>query len=364
MRKIPRLHYLDSMRGIAALLVVLMHGLRIFVEEKFTTSSMDYIFTNIFTEFLDVGKVGVVIFFFISGFVVPYSLIGKDGREGIVQFSKSRFFRLFPVYWLSILVGGLVVWPYVHGTEPDVLTYIVNLTMNQAVFGVDHIVGVYWTLQIEIIFYVLVAALFYFGVLFSFKHIFFMSMGFLFVSLVFSLIRCVLEKKIPVAVPLSLSIMFFGMIYRGSVVEHDLSAKKYTKLYLAAFVLFLPPITVLAYSFDSGHSETWYRYFVSYFVGIIGAVVLSSKIRIANHVSRFLGKISYSLYLFHMPVFILSIGLFPFFKSLEFSPAAIFVFTVLVAIAVSSMSEKFVERPFYKFGKSVFKKRVVGAVYK
>ena len=136
-----RIAFLDAVRGIAATAVMLQHALPE-VMPGFDTWSK-----NVFNP----GLFGVVAFFLVSGFVIPGSL----ERGGIGGFWLARVFRLLPVYWLSI---GLVVLLAV-GADATPRTIAVNLTMVQEFVGVPHLLNVYWTLSVELVFYVLCSAL-------------------------------------------------------------------------------------------------------------------------------------------------------------------------------------------------------------
>ncbi len=76
------------------------------------------------------------------------------------DFIVSRIIRVFPAYWLAIIVTTLVVMLVPGGLEPrkwhDVF---VNLTMLQEPLHAPHVDGVYWTLFAELRFYLLLAAM-------------------------------------------------------------------------------------------------------------------------------------------------------------------------------------------------------------
>jgi peptidoglycan/LPS O-acetylase OafA/YrhL len=66
----PRLRRIDALRGIAALLVVWLH-----VAESYVgLGPIDGRWMYEFARSIDVGRVGVVAFFLISGFVIPFSI--------------------------------------------------------------------------------------------------------------------------------------------------------------------------------------------------------------------------------------------------------------------------------------------------
>ena len=107
------------------------------------------------------GRLGVPLFFVISGFVILMSSWGRD----VPSFVASRVGRLFPAYWVSVAVSAvlvLVLWPEnpeFFGTDPSASDAILNLTMMQPAFEAPHMSGVYWTLWYEARFYLLIALL-------------------------------------------------------------------------------------------------------------------------------------------------------------------------------------------------------------
>ncbi|GAB1691975.1 acyltransferase family protein [Krasilnikovia sp. M28-CT-15] len=100
------------------------------------------------------GWLGVQLFFLISGFVICMSAWGR----GLGSFFTSRASRLYPAYWTAVLLSAVVltVWPLTHSAPRfgDVLT---NLSMVHEPLGVDSVDGVYWTLWVELRFYLLFA---------------------------------------------------------------------------------------------------------------------------------------------------------------------------------------------------------------
>jgi len=144
----PRLEVLDGLRFVAAISVVAYH---------FTT--MDRVWhrpaADLFpAQTATYGWLGVYLFFLISGFVICMSAWGR----GVGSFLVSRAVRLYPAYWLSIVVITLVllVWPMRPVSWPGTL---VNLTMFQDAFGQPPVAEVYWTLWAELRFYLLFSLL-------------------------------------------------------------------------------------------------------------------------------------------------------------------------------------------------------------
>jgi len=284
-----RLAYIDSMRGIAALLVVLMHNVQPVAIGPVRTLIYDII---------DPGKVGVVMFFAISGFVIPFSF--PKGAAPLERFLISRFFRLYPAYWLSMAVYLLLLL-ITGATLPPLVNVAANVTMAQMALGQANILGLYWTLFVELLFYMMCAGAFMSGRLHRPKFTFGASIAMLAAAMILALMRFYLERKVPVAVPLSLSIMFWGTLWRETVVNNSLEHRLYALVMLVLFVVAIPTISLLAYDVDLGLEENWVRYAISYVAGVALFIIFSTGIRITGKTFVWLGAISYSLYLFHFP---------------------------------------------------------------
>lgn len=148
--RLPRLAFLDALRGIAALLVVVQHG-----GEQLSAG-----FRQLTGSVLQLGQLGVLTFFLVSGFVIPLSL----ERGGLHRFAVTRLTRLYPAYWLSLLLvlatwqAGVVAIPATFRDGPA--PWLVQATMLQSFVGVPQLQGQYWSLAFELIFYALAAGLY------------------------------------------------------------------------------------------------------------------------------------------------------------------------------------------------------------
>jgi len=95
-----RLDYLDSIRGIAAVLVLIAHLIGFIYKDP----TLDFSFITFMYENINLGRVGVIVFFITSGFVIPWSL-SKPSAHTLKNFATKRFFRLYPAYWFSIIIS-------------------------------------------------------------------------------------------------------------------------------------------------------------------------------------------------------------------------------------------------------------------
>jgi len=150
-----RVAWLDALRGIAALAVVFDHLSPYLLSE---------IRTHVY-HWVDAGEYGVFVFFLISGYIVPASL----ERKGSVRtFWVSRVFRLYPLYLLAI-GGALLLWVVGQGSlrgaaaDPATSVFAQLLMMGNVLAG-PNVPNVVWSLSYEMVFYLLLTALFLGGV--------------------------------------------------------------------------------------------------------------------------------------------------------------------------------------------------------
>jgi peptidoglycan/LPS O-acetylase OafA/YrhL len=145
---------LDGLRIVAALAVCLYHyaGRGGTVSESWGRSPGE-LFPHL-SAVTVYGNFGVQLFFVISGFVICMSSWGRS----VADFFRSRVSRLYPAYWVAIVLvtGAAVAMPsVVRHLRPDEI--LVNLTMLQQPVGARRVLGVCWTLWVELRFYVLFA---------------------------------------------------------------------------------------------------------------------------------------------------------------------------------------------------------------
>src|SRR5580692_4355455 len=146
-----RLAWLDVLRGLAALCVVFNH-FGYFVPPRIQTDVY---------QWFNPGDYGVFVFFIISGYIVPASL----ERKGSVRtFWVSRLFRLYPLYLFAIGFA-MLLWAIhfgdLRGEDADPETSVLSqLLMMSNVLGGINLPNVVWSLSYEMVFYLLLTALF------------------------------------------------------------------------------------------------------------------------------------------------------------------------------------------------------------
>jgi peptidoglycan/LPS O-acetylase OafA/YrhL len=146
-----RLLELDAMRGIAAMLVVLYHFNYKYVQYNPDFGELPLLFGW--------GHHGVSLFFAISGFVISMTL---ERTQDVAAFARARFARLFPVYWAAMAVTmGVVALGGAAKLMVSPSDALANATMVHYWFDIQSIDGSYWSLSIELSFYLIMALVLY-----------------------------------------------------------------------------------------------------------------------------------------------------------------------------------------------------------
>ncbi len=159
-----RIPALDGVRGIAVLLVLVHHfsGIPAFDLGQPTGTYREWV------RFASLGRVGVDLFFVLSGFLITSILYDAKGpATGFFKnFYARRALRIFPVYYV-MLIFLLFVLPWlIPGEEAAsaklrenqlwLWPYLINLQTNvhfESLIGTTHLVGHLWSLCVEEQFY-------------------------------------------------------------------------------------------------------------------------------------------------------------------------------------------------------------------
>ena len=146
-----RLIFLDSLRGIAALSVVLFHI------HSLTNLALPGSFPLYIEKILSQGYLGVQIFFVLSGFVIAYSIRHSSFTPQFLKhFFIRRSIRLDPPYWIAmiLMLTATLLFKIITAKEEafafDSVLILSNLFYLHEFFGLGAINPVAWTLCIEL----------------------------------------------------------------------------------------------------------------------------------------------------------------------------------------------------------------------
>jgi peptidoglycan/LPS O-acetylase OafA/YrhL len=367
---------LTGLRALAAFWVLLHHAWNIAGPRRIALPLGDAEIN--FTPFFGGGWFGVDIFYVLSGFLLtlPFCQAARGLRVPVAwgDYFRRRLFRVLPAYYVQLAIFITLAWLGLSGALPSLGNTLAHLLMVHN-WWFDYngsLNGVYWTLPVEFAFYLVLPLLvrplvndrwLYLAVAAVTITISYRYLGF----------RHIADASIPIKVwvleqlPGRLDQFVFGMIagYFFVKVQPRLSGRFETvrPRHLGEFAFAIAVLGLagtLFVQFSGDFRAYWqgdWRLFVFHGVaglflaiGVFGLAMNSrlGRALFANRVMVFLGAISYSLYLWHVPVmtWIAGTNWFQGYTGYKFLP--LLLVSVPAVILVSAMSYLLVERPFLK----------------
>lgn len=329
-----RLAELDALRGIAAVLVMLFHFT--FQYEQLYGHRLPLSFS------VPWGHYGVNLFFMISGFVIFLTL---HRIERPMDFLVSRLSRLFPAYWVAViltfLLTNLLALPEKTVT---IGTAIANFMMFHGLFRIPHVDDVYWTLEVELLFYVWSILLYRLGwlnrvhlalaLLLALRLAYFVAERYFGVDLPFTLSRLLILPYIP----------WFCcgiMIYRRVYLSDQTPLLDWCVLAIAIGTLAMVNglgVGLLAIGLS----------------GVLLAATLGRLPLLASPVLVWLGAISYTLYLLHENI---GWGLIWQVQQAGLSTGLSIFLAILVALLMATVLTKLVEVPAMRWLREKYKRQ-------
>lgn len=323
-----RIKELDSLRGIAIILVIAFHTFK--RADYFTKHQVLHFITSLSY----IGWIGVDIFFCLSGFLITSILLKtKNDRHYFKNFYARRILRIFPLYYIFIIVV-LVFLPVLapdyisqmRSALPFLLTYSQNW---MSIFGVASLpvyLSATWSLAIEEQFYLLWPSIIYYG---RKEFLLKICAGIILVSLASRILSVVyMDNAQQVA-----SFFYYNTFARfeelvfGSMLAIALTRSgwvdRISSFALPVFLISFSTFIILCISLFPGlipyysnlpltlWSYTLISLFSTSLIAILVTYPENSLIRkvFQNRLLVFFGNYSYAMYLLHMPVVVLLLDL-------------------------------------------------------
>ncbi len=277
---VQRSRELDAVRGMAALLVVLFH---------YTVRYGDLFGDSAAPFHATYGFLGVHVFFGVSGFVILMTL---ERCRTPWDFVHARALRLYPAYWTALLLTFAVLLAFpLQGRTPDWQQGLVNLTMLQAFVNVPHIDGAYWSLEVELVFYAWMLAVFVAGWM---KHARWLIVLWLALSLGILVAARLLHRSVPTLADRYLLVEYSAFFGIGAAAYLDFRGMRVTRGTWGLFAL----ATATAWLSTGLQGLLVAAAMVLLFSLIVWrkAALLSTPLLV------FLGTVSYPLYLLHQNI--------------------------------------------------------------
>jgi peptidoglycan/LPS O-acetylase OafA/YrhL len=342
---------LDGLRGIAVLLVIWSH----------VPADLGGAVVNLLNKVVQPGYLGVDIFFVLSGFLITRILLyGRFNGKSLRYFLVRRAFRIFPIYYLLILVlvylapGEYLVW---------CATYLSNF-----VFSFDYLWNAdlqrwippsnpmrhTWSLSVEEHFYMIWPLFIYFAPRDWLRPT---TVAVVLTGMVLAVMAVMFAEELPLykllyrGTPFRMSSLALGglfALYEPSLRIGTARPWRYAGVFFVPAVVFLTVAAMLENPWTQAMKMIGFSLMSStIFLATLGTLCLGPRIGVV--LSRgplaYAGRISYGIYLYHYPIFY-SLGLLGHESS---HTIWLTVQGVALTFAVATGSYYLLERPILRY---------------
>ena len=344
--------WIDAIRGYAILGVVIVHC---FMGDKGIFGS----------NILGIGAKGVQLFYIASAYTLLLSWNNrkKENRPSL-NFFIRRFFRIAPMFWLAILFWLIYTkneiytpgYDYRYYDYKSIIAHFLFLH-GFSPFWQDSLVPGGWSVGVEFIFYFLCP--FLFTRINNLKKAFW---AYLF-ALYIGYICIIILKKFPL-IPYQNT--YDGYLYGFFISQANVFMFGFILFYLnrlikLKYLLYLligllPLLISYLNGFKSGIEN---NILITILFGCFFIIIQKPNYSFLQFFFiRYLGKLSYSIYLIHFVV----LALFEkfhfkyFISNISLNYSIRFMFVLIISIIISNFSYKYIEQPFIGFGKRIIAK--------
>lgn len=347
---------LNGLRFIAALMVFVYH-----VEQNSMFFGLPNVAENIIL--FGIGKLGVVLFFVLSGFLITYILLHEEqikGRISIPKFYLRRVLRIWPLYFFVLILAFFILpniaFFVIPGFEKPVLyenftlkaimyfTFFANLAVSM--FNVFPYASQTWSIGTEEQFYLvwplLIAfvrkrrLLFILGVIAAYIGVYFL-----------------LNSNVEF-IPGKMYLRKFWKLFNidcmaiGAVFAVMLHTKRFLTLFLNNTVFYIALIAAVGMM---GWGISVLHVNLEVYSILFGIIILNFAanknigLSMEFRIPDYLGKISYGLYMYHSIAIVAGIKLM---LLLNFSPWILYIAAFVLTVAIASLSYELFEKKFIR----------------
>ncbi len=338
--------FIEQWRGIAVFIVVYFHFSDRLPAAAFGFSQGPSVHQHM-------GKLGVLLFFIISGYLIAKSL---EGSRTLADFYAKRVSRIWPLF----IVANLVVFAFLQVVSPPTVTTggylfyekgrdvfdLIGTLVFAADFGFDWIDGAYWSLLVELKFYFFIGLC---AVLFRKR---------------FATAFCVFALA---ASALDFLILYFdrsGPIGFGDSVQFRAVSQVLHGLFVSQYLpVFAIGVALYRKTFDGLFTAVMLMGCVTTLIGVyeihmfkaednvlflllLAGLVAGDHLLLRNAVFRWIGKYSYSIYLFHQMIGLSIMKMLAPYVSMDVAILAALASISLIAWAASELFEWRLRRVF------------------
>lgn len=350
------LAFVDSLRGLAALYVLIYHTALLPSPQLSVPFWAERIAMY--------GGSGVTLFFVVSAFTLTMTMRLRSGEEGLIKkFYIRRIFRIVPLFYVLLLITGIrdkLIFDVIHSWKVLLVNgmFIYNLIPGQQ----ESIVWAGWTLGVEMLFYLV------FPFIYRYTTDIWKSMVFLLFSMILSSIHNHLTPhyfeilNIPIGTYIYFSVFnqlpsfavgivvyyIYEYLHKGGVYNNN---KDIAYIFLLGGLLGLAALLEGKASFLLA-GLYWQAIFYSLI--LLGLSLHPARLFV-NKLSAFFGKISFSVYLNHPTIVFLLAPVYKIIYDYAYINSLGYVISLLVTLtlvtSVSYITYRLIEIPGMQVGK-------------
>jgi peptidoglycan/LPS O-acetylase OafA/YrhL len=340
---------LHALRGLAAVIVLLCH-----IQARIDEGFPQFTFTHIFN-----GSAAVTFFFVLSGLVVGASL-AKNGitLSSTAIYAHRRIFRIMPLMLVTVTLGGL----YLLYVDPHMPVSLNPKSYGE--FNLMKFVAGYigyslkanpptWSIFVELVASALIPLMILSG-----KNIRLIGLTF---------VACIALSLLPfefqhywnfymISFYLGLSLLWWGKPVAATIAH--LPTNLFWLLIAGLFTAFY----VMRLASGAGYGDLWIVYYESILVALLIAVIYYTPERftfLSSASFKFLGDISYSLYLTHTLLLILLLNTCIYLLGATTTGAIVFIVSSIGAsLIVATISYHKIEMKGMRLGEDLRKQQL------
>lgn len=347
-----RNHWLDTCRSFAIIMVLLSHG-RHFLIPAWGDA----------TAFRIGGFLGVELFFVLSGFLIG-GIAERSfkqataGQAWVGRFLLRRWLRTLPVYYVFLAVNAaLIAATIVPGHLPSLVPFAI-FAQNLAWPG-PPIFGEAWSLAVEEVFYLVFPLCLLFLGKWNFDH----RKAFILVTLLL-LLTPLLARTVIVAAPswdegvrkivvFRLDALMAGVLTGWIAREYQIVEKFRASFFTMLAAIVLIAVVTIFFVFEATRNDSFFaRVWLFPLVSFGFALVILAGLRtsapspIFGRATRLVARLSYAMYLAHMPIFHLVMRYFGSAHSGDiYGALARWMIFFIGSLCAAALVERLVERP-------------------
>lgn len=336
-QKKSHIRSLDGIRWFWIILVMLAH------------CSFIWLIPSHYINIEELWKIGVYLFFILSAYLIDRQIIYalNNWKNSLSYWSKyfsRRFLRIYPLFSLSLLVYLLMAsfWILTIIDNPrEVISHLFLLKWE----------SLFWTIAVEFKYYIIspcIIIFLHYVVRWNKVITLFTIITIIYTSILleyfytFSNISTI--KYIPTFLVWT-SIAIYDFLNNKWFKKAVLWWKVHNYIFIPIFIILLiiPLLTSFFTNIDLHNSMYWIPYSMAWWISILSIRWnFFSKRFLEIHILRYLGVISFSLYLLHLPI--LRLVLF-----LDINNISKILCFFIISIIICTITFLYIEKPFMKF---------------